>query len=681
MHKKNFKKVNILALFAIFLFIFSIKFNYNWIEDTDNNNSNYKLKVSSLTSPIYIDNYPEFLNNWTWAQSQPWFGGGSGDSGDPYRIEDIIIDGGGIDDCIIIANSTAYFTIQNCTLYDGVGGISLFNVTNAYIVENNCSNNDWGIYIEDGSHNKVVRNNIFGTWASGIFLNSINNTVIEDNILENNWQGIYLNNSNYNNISGNTALKNEWNGITLVSGCDYNRISGNTVYNNTHFGIYQSSSNFNHLITNTVYNNTLCGIYLNSCDFNNLTGNSAYNNKWDGINSDNCNHNNYAYNKAYNNTYDGIYLYNSAGNNITGNTVYNNGFNGIVLEGSLFNKIGENIIHDNSLHGVFCNESSYSSVYTNIIHDNNETGIYVSLNSNFNSIGANIFLRNGKHAIDDGSNNTWSMYEGNYWDNHTGPDISPKDGFVDIPYDISGSAKSIDYKPIAENGPPEISVATPNVGDVFGNESPSYTVSFSDRHLYETWYTINGGVRYNVVYYEWYSTFTNINGKIEQSNWDTFPDGNVILTFYAKDRIGYIKSTEVVIIKDTCVPIIIIKNPIAGESFGKNAPSFELNITEINLDEIWYTVGDSPATYFAKLNDTIEQSAWSTLPNGEITITFYAIDKAGNVGSNNITIIKKKPIKEIGLDYFTTNLLISLISSIALIAIGIRIYNKKHIIS
>jgi hypothetical protein len=59
---------------------------------------------------------------------------------------------------------------------------------------------------------------------------------------------------------------------------------------------------------------------------------------------------------------------------------------------------------------------------------------------------------------------------------------------------------------------------------------------------------------------------------------------------------------------------------------------------------MWYTIegvlGNFP---FTELNFTIDQPTWDNLTEGENTITFYAQDSKGEIGSNSIIVIKSIP--------------------------------------
>ena len=142
----------------------------------------------------------------------------------------------------------------------------------------------------------------------------------------------------------------------------------------------------------------------------------------------------------------------------------------------------------------------------------------------------------------DGTDNKWnSTLIGNYWDNHTGPDLSPQEGIVDTPYTyIGGAAGSIDYLPISEDGAPRITINSPLDGERFGNEAPTFNVEIIDLYVTRMWYTLDGGLNNY--------TFTE-NGMISQSAWDSIPEGSVTIRFYAVDIVGNEAFEEVTIIK------------------------------------------------------------------------------------------------------------------------------------
>jgi len=443
------------------------------------------------------------------------------------------IDAGGTGNCLSIENSIKHFIIQECTFVNSGSiwtdaGIYLSNVTNAVIIENNCSNNRNGIFLTYGSHTLAGSNN--------------------------------------NTISKNIAMYNIWGLFAEYS--NENTFSKNIFNNNTEIGMCVEFSNGNKILENTANFNT--------------------------------------------NTWGGIIVSNSVDTLVQDNTVIGNNPRGIgIIFSSDNNNATGNVIKENTI------------------------GMELDSTADNNLMYENIFLKNGLHAFDDGSNNNWNnTLIGNYWDNHTSPDVSPVDGIVDDPYTyIGGFAGSIDYLPIAEDGPPSIIINSPSEDDVFGTSAPSFSVTITDNLLIETWYTLDGGL-HNY-------TFTGSTGTIDQSAWDAMPYGVITLTFYASDIPGNINSTEVNIEKDSQVPIIVINSPSEDDVFGTSAPSFNVTITDTFLDKQWYTIDGGLHNYtFTGSNGTIDQSAWDAMPDGTITLTFYASGLPGNIGSAEVNIEK-----------------------------------------
>jgi len=476
----------------------------------------------------YIENYievdPIFINgtatgvgahNWTWAVNQSWCSG-NGIYSDPYIIENLKIKGTGFEIGIEIWNSNVSFIIQDCLITNTDLAIWGENVNHSRLIDNDCSNNNLGIGIQYSNNNTISGNTANDNNQQGIYLYDSDHNYITENTVNNNDNGIELDTSNNNYIGGNTVNNNPWNGIYLYDG-NYNTISGNTVNNNDN-GIYFDYECDNNTISgNLVKNNTLYGVYFDTCIYNTVSGNVLEDNEA------------------------GIFLYVAINNFIIGN-----------------------IVRDNTMSGInFDEDSDYQEITDNIIY-NNTIGIDIwGLNDN-NLVYNNFFLKNGKHAFDDGTGNKWNSSSiGNYWDNHTGPDVSPQDGIVDNPYTfIDGPADSIDYMPIAEDGAPRLTIISPSDGQRFGRIAPTFNLQIVDVKVFETRYTLDGGLNNY--------TFTG-NGTINQIVWDVLPEGSVTITFYARDIAGNVAFEEVIVVKDLSigldpgvVAIIVVVSVIGG---------------------------------------------------------------------------------------------------------------------
>jgi len=181
---------------------------------------------------------------------------------------------------------------------------------------------------------------------------------------------------------------------------------------------------------------------------------------------------------------------------------------------------------------------------------------------------------------------------------------------------------------------PIISVTNPTPNEVFGMSAPDFELSIFGTSINTTWYTIDDGST-NI-------TFSGLTGAIDQTEWDKKGDGDIILRFYVNNTLGNSSYTDVIIKKDTLLPLITIDSPLENEVFGKLAPNFNLTITEPNIDLMWYTLdyGVTNITH-ALFDGTINQAEWNKKGNGTVDIRFYVLDKAGNEAYEDIIVRKE----------------------------------------
>ncbi len=564
------------------------------------------LPIWNIQRPIAIDDLPGSLNNWTWAANQAW-SSGSGTELDPYIIEDLNIDGNNTDYCISISNSEAYFIIQGNTLNNTINTLT-----------------EGGIILFNVSNGNIIGNNFYNNRNAAIFGTLTNHTIVSGNTLNNNRHGIYIDGS-------------------------YNEFLVNKIYGDaTGTGIVIQGSYNDNIINGNIIENCWQGIWIAIADNNTLSGNIVSNNMQNGI----------------------ILLSNSDSNFLSENIVVNNTLSGILMLTSNNNTIESSIVHDNMQIGINLQSSDNNTIYDNVISENINTGVWFYGGSDGNLLYRNFFSGNGRHAFDEGSNNDWnSTTIGNYWDNHTSPDLNPIDGIVDWPYNISGSAGSKDYLPIAEDGPPSITINSPSDNDIFGTSAPSFSVTITDTFLDIKWYTLDGGLNN-------YS-FTGLTGFIDQSAWDAMPDGMIALKFYASDKPGNIGSAEVNIMKDAQSPIIVINSPITDEIFGATAPIFIVEISDENLDSMWYSLDDGLTNFTFTTNSTVNQVVWSTISEGSITITFYANDTAGNLESESVNV--EKSLLPPGDNFIIIIIiLISIVSGVAIVTVVLIVVLRKR---
>lgn len=394
MSKFNSKYLILLMLFLPFVcwgLNLSFYTNYNTSYYELEEIANFKQLHTAVThDPIIITSNADFA-----AVSS----GGNGQPGNPYIIENFEITTNYAEPFqgISITGTNAYFKIRNCEIdnFDKTrDGIYLNYVQNGVIEDNIIFDNRHGIYVKNSGNINITGNNVQNTAESGIRVGDYGGSII---------------------VSGNELSNNQYNSIWL-EGLSFGVIvDGNTINENTENGIFidgRFHSSQNHTIINNIISKMENGILL----YTPYTPGSS------GVSN-----NLIAYNVLYENTESGIALFgeNTYDNDIYFNVIRNN-TDGIVIDhNSERNEAINNTIIDNQVYGVFLNITSYD----NLIKWNSFVG-----NLNFGT----------SQAKDDGWNN---VFLSNFYDEWTSPDIEP-DGYVDIPYDIDGTAANSDPLPL-----------------------------------------------------------------------------------------------------------------------------------------------------------------------------------------------------------------------------------------
>ena len=282
-------------------------------------------------APIHITSNSDFASQ---ASANGWPGDGT--QGNPYIIEGYEIDGQGGTYCIWIENTTVWFVIRNCAMWNATSpasapwgaGIYLKNVTNGILENNDCSGNSRnGIHLESSSNNNIANNNCSG-----------------------NGDGIRLESSSYNTLANNNCSGNSY-GIRLESS-SYNTITNNNCFGNSTYGIDLESSS-NNTITNNNCSGNSYGIMLESSSYNTITNNNCSSNTRDGISLvDSSSSNTITNNNCSGNSWEGIYLWHSSNNTITNNTLWNNGIViGIGIGGDSLEDWNTHVIENNTVNG------------------------------------------------------------------------------------------------------------------------------------------------------------------------------------------------------------------------------------------------------------------------------------------------------------------------------------------
>jgi len=193
---------------------------------------------------------------------------------------------------------------------------------------------------------------------------------------------------------------------------------------------------------------------------------------------------------------------------------------------------------------------------------------------------------------------------------------------------ITGSIEVIDTTPpsyldLIESSDPlelgNIEIITINITDISGinqvlieieETNSSMTYIGGDLWQFDSWVPNTIGLKPYIIYI-----------KDNENNWNSIIDS--------------------ILVVDTKKPYIKVNMPLEGQFFGSTPPIFNVRIIDNSLDKMWYILNINPTKYFFENNNSIDQEAWDNLIDGEVTITFYANDSAGNIDNTDPLLIYK----------------------------------------
>ena len=648
---------------------------YNYIEGAGGAIDHFPIHKNPLFNgtPIHIDETGVSSLNWSQTTLVKNWVSGSGTELDPYVIQDKIINASvsGNDNGITVGNSTEFFKIENCSIY-------------------NSSISGAGIYLHKTSNGTLQDNFLYNNSGHGIYLyyTCYNNTILRNSINTTSGNGIYLFSSCMNNtIMRNSINTTSGNGIYVRASCNYNKILNNTIYNNTAdsmHGIYVYGGFKNIISNNSIYNNTgnsRHAIFLHSVSYNNtLSNNYIVQNDGNGIRIEaDSAYNKLINNNILNNTGHGVSVncsFLNQGcdlNNISSNLIYGNALIGIHFTG-LFDWHGTNVIEKNNItkngqHGIFLSWFRWGTISENIINNNGAAGNYQAIrlalqaqqstfsgnNITFHASGGlyiqdncenhlvfnNIFKNNSIHAMDNntgGTLNNWNNSAvGNYWDDYFtaqgGEDLND-DNRGDKPYNVSGLGIRKDFRPIWDDGDdlvPIITVYLPN-DQTYWKTPPLINVSAYHRTIQDIWYNVSGDPTKEFLANE---TAELLNDAL----WAGLPQGEFKLTINANDSVNHISQETLTLYKDTNAPLVEIVLPTNG-SYWNVAPQLNISVSDLYPDKIWYNVTGNSTQIYINNNEivSLNRFIWANLSQGIFEISIFANDLAGN--ENNTLFLR-----------------------------------------
>ncbi len=254
-------------------------------------------------APIKINSDAEFDQQ---ADAGDWPGDGS--SGNPYVITNYTIDATGLGYGIYIANTTYYFIISECEIFNaefvdedyhmGAGAI-LINNSHASVIRNEIHNNVIGVYAKDSTSALVRGNEIPLNSEHGVIFDNVTEGLLWGNVILAFNQGIILTKSDRTAVISNyiLGLSGPVTGIEQVSSSSshigYNHIESfeyainitdvqsshirnNTIKDSLNKGLVLWGSSDNLVYNNRFYNSSKEAVFLN----NTSNRNAVYNNNF-----------------------------------------------------------------------------------------------------------------------------------------------------------------------------------------------------------------------------------------------------------------------------------------------------------------------------------------------------------------------------------------------------------------
>ncbi len=454
--------------------------------------------------------------------------------------------------------------MNNKVNYNGFG-IGLDRSYNNRVIENVVNDCSWyGIYVMEGHYNTLFKNKVTNCTASGIGMTQSNNTIISQNACEHNKvDGINIVLSYFTDIIENTLNYNTIYGISLSSG-NNNTISANNITWNGQEGIYLESSNNSIIINNNLLDNVGCIQEVN-CINNFFENNTCVifddvdpfliiNSPQDfdpfgdiaptfniTIVEDNLNASWYILD-------DGI-------------TTVLYPFSSVI---GMINQALWDAMQDGVVTITFYANDTYGNlgyISVDVIKDTAAPIITIISPSTDEVIGVNA----PSYSIsinEDNLDDIWYTLDGGLTNititelmgpiNQSRWDVMG-DGLIDITFYANDTFGKIGFEiiPVYKDSiAPIITINSPSQNEIFGFDAPSYSISINEDNLDVIWYTLDGGIN-NI-------TTTSLTGTIDQSIWESFGNGNVIIKFYARDLGGNIGVQEVSVTKE------ISSNQIGG---------------------------------------------------------------------------------------------------------------------
>lgn len=303
------------------------------------------------------------------------------------------------------------------TLAPGLGQVVLAGCSWIDVSYLNLSGSSVGVLAGFSTHVSILGCNLSDNVIGAELANCANCTVSSNSIADCALDGVRMSGSGSSVIEGNSIQRCDI-GIHLMEGLQAstgNVLRGNNASHCT-LGVSISSCRETTIEQNMLESSIVCGLLLEASNQSVVRNNTVDGSRDVAISirgSEGCT---IANNSCVAN-HRGIYLWRAVGCNVSGNLLLGSKEYGVRLDSA----------------------SRNNAVWGNAFAYNNGT--------------SDTFDPRNAQACDDGIGNRWNTSggqsgSGNYWHDLTAPD-SDKDGIVDVPYTLSGSASAKDYRPLA----------------------------------------------------------------------------------------------------------------------------------------------------------------------------------------------------------------------------------------
>ncbi|MBY9016487.1 MAG: hypothetical protein KGD68_12400 [Candidatus Lokiarchaeota archaeon] len=259
----------------------------------------------------------------------------------------------------------------------------------------------------------------------------------------------------------------------------------------------------------------------------------------------------------------------------------------------------------------------------------------------------------------------------NVWDNFGFNIITIRfyviDSFGKIGFDEVSIRKDPDIPIIIVNSPSNITALA---------SLPFINLTIIEPNLDKVWYRINNYL---------IDITGNITQFIDIFIWDSLPQGEFNIEFFANDTMGNINYfNKLYLSKDTIGPNITIILPTGNQKVDRNAPYFELSIFDENgVDSCWYTIdwGETTRPFtglIGRIDQNLWEQIWDNLAQGAIiTIRFCAKDTLGNEEYKELPLIVEKPVKLPKFFSDPLGLILPALGLVAMIPLTIKITTSR----